>query len=409
MRRYFSENIISRVLVICFITSFFSGVNVYAIEEKNNNIQDINIVSRTTITKEEAKEWARKNNATDTFINLADLYWKYYNQHGGVNPLVAYIQSAKETAYGRFGGVIDESYYNPCGMKKADAGTEDDDYDPNAHHRFNNWEEGVKAHLDHLALYAGAKTYPREETYDPRHSKWILGQATTVNSLGGKWAPSTSYGREIMKTYKYVLRLFDVGESLINANLNIANGKLNISGWALNKSGVREIRYYIDGAYQGKATVGISTPELVDEYPGYPNVSKSGFNISLDLSKLKPGKRKIEIGQIGNDGTKKSEAYYYEVPSMENRIDAKVSATNNKLNVNGWALNKSGVKEVRYYIDGTYQGKTTVGLSTPELVNKYPSYPNAAKSGFNISLDLSKLKPGKRKIEIGQIGNDGTK
>lgn len=79
----------------------------------------------------------------------------------------------KETGYGKFGGVLDESYHNPCGMKTSSGGG---DYDPNAHQKFNSWDEGVQAHLDHLALYAGADGYPKSDTFDPRHFVTIKGR-----------------------------------------------------------------------------------------------------------------------------------------------------------------------------------------------------------------------------------------
>ena len=197
-------------------------------------------------------------------------------------------------------------------------------------------------------------------------------------------------------------------ENRIDAKVSAANNKLNVNGWALNKSGVKEIRYYIDGAYQGKTAVGSSTPELVNKYPGYPNVSKSGFNISLDLSKLKPGRRKIEVGQIGNDGSVRSEAYYHTVASGT-KMDFSLKRNKNILTIDGWALNKAGVKELRYYIDGEYKGKIDIGLATPSLPSKYPEYPNTSKSGFNINLEINKLQAGNRKIEVGQIGHDGSK
>ena len=59
------------------------------------------------------------------------------------------------------------------------------DTDKNAHQKFDSWDEGVQAHMDHLALYAGANGYPKNNTYDPRHFVTIKGKATTVNSLGG--------------------------------------------------------------------------------------------------------------------------------------------------------------------------------------------------------------------------------
>jgi hypothetical protein len=57
----------------------------------------------------------------------------------------------------------------------------------------------VTAHLDHLALYAGARGYPKRRTPDPRHFAFLHGRARTVQALGGAWAPSRSYGREIVR------------------------------------------------------------------------------------------------------------------------------------------------------------------------------------------------------------------
>lgn len=159
---------------------------------------DNKIVSKTEVTVKQAEQWAKSKGATDNFVGLAQLYWKYASSHGNVNPAIAYVQAAKETGYGRFGGILNESYKNPCGLKTVAGGG---DTDPNAHQRFNSWDEGVQAHLDHLALYAGADGYPRSNTYDPRHFVTVKAKSVTVNALGGKWAPSLTYGEEVNKMY----------------------------------------------------------------------------------------------------------------------------------------------------------------------------------------------------------------
>ena len=43
-------------------------------------------------------------------------------------------------------------------MKTKDGGS---DKGSNAHQRFNSWEDGVSAYLDHLPLYSVASGYPR--------------------------------------------------------------------------------------------------------------------------------------------------------------------------------------------------------------------------------------------------------
>ncbi|MGV1064506.1 glucosaminidase domain-containing protein [Clostridium perfringens] len=163
---------------------------------------NIPIVSDVFITVDDAKKWAQGKGATKEFVELADLYWEYSEEHGEVNPALAYVQAAKETAYGNFGGVLDSSYHNPCGLKTNKGGS---DKDPKAHMKFKSWNEGVKAHLDHLALYAGAKGYPKAETKDPRHFASIFGKANSVIDLSKNWAPSPTYGEEILGMYNEMM------------------------------------------------------------------------------------------------------------------------------------------------------------------------------------------------------------
>ena len=157
--------------------------------------QGTSILHAPRATVGQAQAWANEKEATDVFIGLADLYWAL-TPKAGVDPVVAYCQSAKETGYGKFGGVIDASYHNPCGIKTSEGGG---NYDPRAHQRFRTWEDGVSAHIDHLALYAGAPGYPKKGTLDPRHFPYLLGTAKTVEQLGGKWAPSATYGEDIVR------------------------------------------------------------------------------------------------------------------------------------------------------------------------------------------------------------------
>jgi len=205
------KKIITFVLTFAMVLSLVPTLSVQAATT------DFNIISDSKVTAQQAKNWAKSKGATDTFIGLADLYFKYSSNCGDVNPAIAYVQAAKETGFGKFGGVIDESYHNPCGLKTASGG---DNYDPNAHQKFDSWDKGVQAHMDHLALYAGAKGYPKDDTYDPRHFATIKGRATTVNSLGTKWAPSATYGEEVNELYKNLLDFAGVDYPKDNSTTN---------------------------------------------------------------------------------------------------------------------------------------------------------------------------------------------
>ena len=152
------------------------------------------IIGTATGTIEQAQEWARNKGAKELLIELAPKFWELAEKVG-INPVGLFAQSAKETGYMKFGGVIDASYHNTCGLKNTSGGG---NYDPDAHKMFDSWDDGIQAHIDHLALYAGAYGYPKSNTLDPRHFTFINGTADTWEALSGKWAPSESYGSSIV-------------------------------------------------------------------------------------------------------------------------------------------------------------------------------------------------------------------
>ena len=190
------EKIIIFVLTFAMVLSFVPTISAQAATT------DFKIISDSEVTEKQAIKWAKSKGATETFQDLAKLYFDYSSECGDVNPAIAYVQAAKETGYGKFGGVLDESYHNPCGLKTASGGG---DTDKDAHQKFDSWDEGVQAHMDHLALYAGAKGYPKKNTSDPRQFATKKGVATTVNALSTQWAPSPTYGEEVNALYKDLL------------------------------------------------------------------------------------------------------------------------------------------------------------------------------------------------------------
>lgn len=66
------------------------------------------------------------------------------------------------------------------------------------------------------------------------------------------------------------------------------------------------------------------------------------------------------------------------------------------LTISGWALNSSGMREVDFYFDGRLAGKTSCTNIRNDVQRAYPSYRNAARSGYSISLpfNLSTLREG---------------
>ena len=426
------------VCLLFILNSFNFNVQALSSNSSSRAIGNVNIVSEVDTSLETIEAWARSKNATETFVGLAKLYKQYAKSRSGVNWVLAYVQAAKETGYGKFGGVLDESYHNPCGLKNPSGG---DDYDANAHKKFDNWDQGVIAHLDHLALYAAADGYPKtsyvdswkdeelsvDETYDPRHTGWfgttsgILGKAKDALSLTGSWASDPDYGIELFRLYcdatnsEYLSAKSNL-ESPSNSEV-ITNGKLRIKGWALHAFGIKEIKVLVDNSQVASISTGVSREDVNSAYPGYFNGSNSGFDETIDISNLGTGNKTVEVEIIARNGDIQSYTRNIVIKGEENTLpfrysldepNANEKITSNSLKISGWALADSGIKEVRVYIDGTDLGTIPYGKSRPDVNNVYPGYSSGNNAGFGGTINISNIAAGNKKVSVKITANDGT-
>jgi len=152
-------------------------------------------------TVAQAQEWARQNNAHQRFIDIAPTYW-HYGQLTGIRPEVLYAQSAHETGYGHYGGAVTPDQNNWAGIKvKNPSGDRRED-----HETFATPEDGVRGHFNHVCAYVGKEPVgqPHDRYYVVKGLSWA-GTVKYVEELGGKWAPSPSYGERIVKLLNALL------------------------------------------------------------------------------------------------------------------------------------------------------------------------------------------------------------
>lgn len=287
IKKIFSFTLICSIFLTLPITSFAndqeninensSNLNIENYEKENDDLNFLSdettvpkverpssktpFVRKPTTTVYQMKQWAKSKNAEQIFIDLANTFYNV-SVSRGIDPAVVYTQSAKETNFMKFTGVLDSTYFNPCGLKNTAGGG---DYEEEAHKRFKSWDEGILAQVDHLALYAGMQGYPKHSYYmkdylgdsydpngvflkngttsDPRHFSSIYGKANTVELLGGNWAPSLTYGGDILKMmdnlhsfpYSSVIRYAGVDRYDTAAKIN--NGANIKSNTAIISSG----------------------------------------------------------------------------------------------------------------------------------------------------------------------------
>lgn len=134
-------------------------------------------------------------------FDIAEAIWDAAVRHS-IDPVGAIAQSYKETGGGTFRGQVTEKYYNTAGIKVRHVGKYpgvDDGDQPLAHAQFASWEVGATAHVQHLRAYAGWPVTCL--VVDPRYALALRGPedwCENFEDLGGKWAPSPTYGNEIV-------------------------------------------------------------------------------------------------------------------------------------------------------------------------------------------------------------------
>lgn len=93
---------------------------------------------------------------------------------------------------------------------------------------------------------------------------------------------------------------------------------------------------------------------------------------------------------------------YIDSPNINQVIDSK------SFDVLGWALNASGIKDVKVYIDGNLKGNATYGLSRPDVAKVFKGYTNGDKSGFSYHVDINAINSGTHRISVYANGKNGT-
>ena len=110
----------------------------------------------------------------------------------GVRPEIVFCQAMYESGWLGFGGDVQASQCNFCGLKTKDG---------SAFATFPDVRTGERAHIQHLKAYAVSGLKASDLAYpcvDPRFDLVAKGSAPTLEGLNGKWAvPGTGYGERI--------------------------------------------------------------------------------------------------------------------------------------------------------------------------------------------------------------------
>lgn len=155
------------------------------------------ILGAPAVFLQQAREWARRRKADALFIEIAAYYWEY-GLLTGIRPEILYAQSAKENAFGHFGGAVQPGQNNWAGIKvRSPKGDSTADFES-----FATPLEGVRAHFNHMCAYVGLQPLgvPHGRYWVVLAQPWA-GQVRFVEELSGRWAADKGYGASIVRDY----------------------------------------------------------------------------------------------------------------------------------------------------------------------------------------------------------------
>ncbi len=118
----------------------------------------------------------------------------YYREEGaaeGINSDVAFAQMCLETGFLRFGKLVTPDMHNYCGLGAIDETIRGE--------AFENEQQGVRAHIQHLHAYALDETVPLKQPLIDNRYKLVQprGKSPTIFELTGTWAADPQYGQKL--------------------------------------------------------------------------------------------------------------------------------------------------------------------------------------------------------------------
>lgn len=213
------------------------------------------------------------------------------------------------------------------------------------------------------------------------------------------------------------------------ANLDgavVDGGELQLSGWhATNQAAGKKYHYIIilnNGKEVDRVLVkdGINRADVANVYPNVDGSGKSGFTVKFDVNKLNFNQRIQVLSRYTDDPAGNGNYVdYWFAPLTEGTYSNQANLdnfkiANGKLNISGWHANGVSRFEQNHFIilyDATDNRQVASfaapTVSRPDVQRVYPTVTNSGQSGFDLSIDLSKLAlvPGHRYAVISRYSS----
>jgi hypothetical protein len=211
----------------------------------------------------------------------------------------------------------------------------------------------------------------------------------------------------------------------------VVAGTVTVSGWAIDNTttnlgtAISSVVVQVDGGTVGNATMGISRPDVCDQYPARPGCPNVGWAYSLDTTKLAAGGHTITVVATDTNliPTAGSTSVQVFVGSLSTGplstplvvIDSPTagSVVAGNITVSGWAIDAqtsgaSAISAVQVLVDGAVAGNATYGQVRPDVCSSHPAAPNCPNVGYTFSLNASNYAAGPHTLSVIATDSDAS-
>ena len=239
--------------------------------------------------------------------------------------------------------------------------------------------------------------------YDDSNSK--------IKYVGQNWIFNDKYdeyGSYYKSTSSYIGYKDSVKFTIIGSKLRIIGA--GAVGYRTTDERFNTVMVYVDGVSKGylKHTVesgtNLDTSQIIMFEYTFDSFGKHEIEIVREKVEFGFGFDAIDLdsnGQLVDDSIQYNPILNVESPITNN-------AYTGSFNLSGYALNQSGIKAVKTYIDDVYSRDTQIGIQRTDVGTNYPAYPGANNSGFSTTYNASDFSIGTHIMKVQAIGNDGT-
>ncbi|SFN57475.1 glucosaminidase domain-containing protein [Proteiniclasticum ruminis] len=182
-----------------------------------------------------------------------------------------------------------------------------------------------------------------------------------------------------------------------------------VTGTTLAYAGVYDVKAYLDGkeVYVSR----YNDAEASSIYTKYPNKNLAFYKIELPHGSISAGDHTLMVQMESNYRNIASKSVKFKMVKNDPILTVEGIKSGDPVpaeatEVKGVALSDSGIKEVRYHVNGSFRGNAAIGL--PSNGSNYPDYPNANTAGYSFVLEKEVLSKDMNTLKVELVSNDGT-